>query len=87
MELMVSTVFLPYMFYQMTKFETVPTLNKIILTHIVRFVSNRKGNIVGKGENAGFQHFLLYPQCFQNAVFTNQTRGMLLKTVANKQWK
>ena len=21
-------------------------------------------NIVGKGENAGNQHFLLYPQCF-----------------------
>ena len=21
-------------------------------------------NIVGKGENAGHQHFLLYPQCF-----------------------
>ena len=23
-------------------------------------------NIVGKGENAGYQHFLLLPQCFQN---------------------
>ena len=22
-------------------------------------------NIVGKGENAGYQHFLLFPQCFQ----------------------
>ena len=22
-------------------------------------------NIVGKGENAGNQHFLLFPQCFQ----------------------
>ena len=21
--------------------------------------------IVGKGENAGYQHFLLFPQCFQ----------------------
>ena len=26
-------------------------------------------NIVGKGENAGNQHFLLYPQCFQKASF------------------
>ena len=25
-----------------------------------------KNNIVGKGENAGDQHFLLFPQCFQN---------------------
>ena len=23
--------------------------------------------IVGKGENAGYQHFLLFPQCFENA--------------------
>ena len=24
-------------------------------------------NAVGKGENAGYQHFLLMPQCFQKA--------------------
>ena len=24
-------------------------------------------NIVGKGENAGYQHFLLFPQCLQKA--------------------
>ena len=24
-------------------------------------------NIVGKGENAGYQHFLLFLQCFQKA--------------------
>ena len=23
-------------------------------------------NILGKGENAGYQHFLLFPECFQN---------------------
>ena len=27
-------------------------------------------NIVGKGENAGNQHFLLFPQCFQKASFS-----------------
>ena len=32
------------------------------------FVFDRVKNIVGKGENAGFQHFLLFPQCFQTAV-------------------
>ena len=26
-------------------------------------------NIVGKGENAGYQHFLLFPKCFKNAIF------------------
>ena len=25
-------------------------------------------NIVGKGENAGYQHFLLFPRCFQNVL-------------------
>ena len=31
------------------------------------FVFDRGENIVGKGENAGYQHFLLFPQCFQRA--------------------
>ena len=26
-------------------------------------------NIVGKGENAGYQHFLLFPQCFLKLSF------------------
>ena len=26
---------------------------------------HRVENIVRKGENAGYQHFLLFPQCFQ----------------------
>ena len=33
------------------------------------FVLDRVENIVGKGENAGYQHFLLFPQCFQKASF------------------
>ena len=28
-------------------------------------VFDRIENIVGKGENAGYQHFLHFPQCFQ----------------------
>ena len=28
-------------------------------------VLDRVENIVGKGENAGDQHFLLFPQCFK----------------------
>ena len=28
-------------------------------------VFNRKENILVKGENAGYQHFLLFPKCFQ----------------------
>ena len=30
-------------------------------------VFDRVENIVGKGENAGYQHFLLFPQCFKKA--------------------
>ena len=26
---------------------------------------DRAEKIVGKGENAGYQHFLLFPHCFQ----------------------
>ena len=28
---------------------------------------DRAEKIVGKGENVGYQHFLLFPQCFQKA--------------------
>ena len=31
------------------------------------FVFDRVENIVGKGENAGYQHFLLFPHFFQKA--------------------
>ena len=30
-------------------------------------LSDRQENIVGKGENAGYQHFPLFPQRFQKA--------------------
>ena len=42
---------------------------KIILTQKSKFQSERVENIVGKGENAGYQHFLLFPQCFQKLSF------------------
>ena len=35
------------------------------MTQKLNFVVGRVENIVGKGENAGYQHFLLFPQCFQ----------------------
>ena len=31
----------------------------------LKLVVRRVENILGKGENAGYQHFLLFPQCFQ----------------------
>ena len=38
-------------------------------TEKLKFVLGRVENVVGKGENAGYQHFLLFPQCFQKASF------------------
>ena len=34
--------------------------NKINMTQKLKFVSVREENIVGKGENAGYQHFPLF---------------------------
>ena len=39
--------------------------DKINVTEKLKSVLGRVENIVGKGENAGDQHFLLFPQCFQ----------------------
>ena len=43
------------------------TARRSPLTHPgdLKYVLRRVENIVGKGENAGYQHFLSFPQCFQ----------------------
>ena len=35
---------------------------------------DRVENTVGKGENAGYQHFLLFPQCFPKASSTGSLK-------------
>ena len=40
-------------------------------------VFDRVENNVGKGENAGNQHFLLYTQCFEKASFTDTSKGVI----------
>ena len=45
-------------------------VNKIDVTGKLKLVLGRVENIVGKGENAGYQHFLLFPLCFQKAFFS-----------------
>ena len=39
---------------------------------------DRLENIVGKGENAGYQRFLLFPQCFQKASFPEASKGVIV---------
>ena len=41
--------------------------DKLNLAEKLKFVLESIENIVGKGENAGYQHFLLFPPCFQKA--------------------
>ena len=43
--------------------------DKINVTKKQKFLG-RVENIVRKGENVGYQHFLLFPQCFQKASFS-----------------
>ena len=42
--------------YQLNLYHTITTFNDLY--------KKPSENIVGKGENAGYQHFLLFPQCF-----------------------
>ena len=44
------------LFCELTLYRTIPTYNNP--------EKESFENIVGKGENAGNQHFLLFPQCF-----------------------
>ena len=43
--------------------------DKLSGSNFMIYVFDMVENIVGKGENAGYQHFLLFPQCFQKASF------------------
>ena len=39
--------------------------DKINVTEKLKFALKGVENIAGKGENVDYQHFLLFPQCFQ----------------------
>ena len=41
--------------------------DKINAAETMISLTDRVENIVGKGENAGYQHFLLFRQCFQKS--------------------
>ena len=44
-------------------------------------------NIVGKGENAGYQQFLLFPQCFEKASFPETSKGVIVREWVKFCWK
>ena len=48
--------------------------DKIYVIKMMIFVFDRVQNIVGKGYNVGYQHFLFFPQCFLKVFFFIQGR-------------
>ena len=51
---------------KLTKLKTF-AVHKTNVAQMMISVFDRVENIVGKGENAGYKHFLHFPQCFQKA--------------------
>ena len=52
--------------------------DKINETEQLKFVLGRVEIIVGKGENAGNQHFLLFPQYCQMVSFTGSLKVVIV---------
>ena len=52
--------------------------DKININKILIFGLGRVENIVGKRENAGYQHFLFFLQCFQVASCTGSLKVVVV---------
>ena len=52
--------------------------DKININQKQKFFLGWIENIVGKGENAGYQHFLFFPQCFQKASFLGSLKVVIV---------
>ena len=48
--------------------------DKLNVTLDIKVVFHRIENIVGKEQNAGNQHYLLFPQCFQKAFSSSASK-------------
>ena len=49
------------------------------VAYMMKSVCNRVENIVGKGENAGYQHFLLFPQCFRKSTISGSLKVGIMR--------
>ena len=52
--------------------------NKLDDAQNIKVVFHRIENIMGKEENAGDQHFLLFPQCFQKAYSSSASKVVIV---------
>ena len=58
--------------------------NKMKVTEKIKFVLEMLENFVGKGENAGYQHFLFFPQYFFSLIPTIFSKGLILNVVKSR---
>ena len=49
---------------------------KLKVIQMAEFVPDKTENIVGKEENAGNQHFLLFPQCFHKSLSSGSLKKL-----------
>ena len=52
--------------------------DKSNVTQNIKIVFHRIVNIVEKEENAGYQHFLLFPQCFPKAFSSSASKVIIV---------
>ena len=52
--------------------------DKLNVTENIKVVLDSIENIAGKEENAGYQHFLLFPQCFQKAFSSSASKLVIV---------
>ena len=64
--------------FRLVQIESICKRKKINVNEKPKFGFGRVENIVGKGENAGNQHFLLFLQRFQKASFSGLFKVVIL---------
>ena len=52
--------------------------DKLNATQNIKVLYHRIENIAGKEENAGYQHFLLFPRCFQKALSSSASKVVIV---------
>ena len=60
--------------------------DKINVNEVLKIGLGRLENIVGKGENAGNQHFLLFPHCFQKPSISGSLKVGIVWWKVKKNW-
>ena len=55
-----------------------PADGTINMTQKLKVVLRHVENILGKGENGGWQHFLLFPRCFQKPPYSELLKLVIL---------